>query len=656
MTIYLSNDTANVSHKPVTTARLSLLSHAILLVLTSVLSACSAPVHQTDTDAPASSTNNLAAIENTKEVTESILLATAESSNLSDDTAVEFDVPPEEVIPTYAPFKPDTLFDLIVAELAGTRSMYSVALSNYTRQAYRTRDAAVIERAYQLADYLQARSIALDMALLWDEVASNDATIKSYAALELMRSEYYLKAYEYIAALLPLNGDAPFDILAESIGYQSQWQATRERILKEYLTLQRSYPDLDSLNLGIAWLQLREKQYENVLVTLARLSEAQRDSIASFILQGRSYFELGRNNKALQILSRGLKQYPEENQLRLLYTRALMATEEWESARTQLDKMSSNSNEKVLLALGLLALEGGMTAEAIDLLQRATTSPQYDDAANYYLGTIYEAQQKLALAMRHYQKVVRGELVTSAATAYCRVFLQAEESFDPAAAIPTYQVQEHLGLLRYHNPEYSGIFYLLESDVLAQQQQLTLAIAQLNIGIAENQQSVPLLYARAALYAQLGDHILAEQDLRLALTIEENNASVLNALGYTLLEHYVQDVYQKSINHPLLTEAKALILQAYQLEPTDAAILDSVGWLYFHLGDYTQAEQYLQQSYTLQPDADIAAHLGEVLWITGHHKEAMAIWQQALEQTPNHPLLTATVRRFVKTTTTPSTP
>ena len=144
--------------------------------------------------------------------------------------------------------------------------------------------------------------------------------------------------------------------------------------------------DLDTLNLGIAWLQLREKQYDEALLSLERLSPTQQASLTATLLKARTYFDSGRNKKAIDVLTGGLQQYPNDGQLRLLYARTLMSAEKWELARAQLSIMATNADEKILLALGLLALEGGMTEEAIDLLKRATASPQYDDAANYYLG------------------------------------------------------------------------------------------------------------------------------------------------------------------------------------------------------------------------------------------------------------------------------
>ncbi len=109
----------------------------------------------------------------------------------------------------------------------------------------------------------------------------------------------------------------------------------------------------------------------------------------------------------------------------------------------------------------------------------------------------------------------------------------------------------------------------------------------------------------------------------------------LNALGYTLADRTER-----------LEEARQLIEQAHQLEPNDAAITDSLGWVYYRLGDLVSAERLLREAFSAYPDAEVAAHLGEVLWQQGKHKEARRIWNQALKSQPNNSVLLETMQRL----------
>ena len=119
------------------------------------------------------------------------------------------------------------------------------------------------------------------------------------------------------------------------------------------------------------------------------------------------------------------------------------------------------------------------------------------------------------------------------------------------------------------------------------------------------------------------------------LSNEPDNANALNALGYTLADRTQR--YE---------EAKNYILKAAQLVPDDPAILDSLGWVYYRLGEFQTAIKWLRKAFAQLEDAEIAAHLGEVLWVSGQHKEAQKIWQRGLDVNNQHSVLLNTIKRY----------
>ena len=112
--------------------------------------------------------------------------------------------------------------------------------------------------------------------------------------------------------------------------------------------------------------------------------------------------------------------------------------------------------------------------------------------------------------------------------------------------------------------------------------------------------------------------------------IQDNpdHADALNALGYTLADQTSR-----------YDEALEYIERALALKPDNAAILDSMGWVQYRLGNNLDALRYLRRALELQPDAEIAAHLGEVLWVTGDREEALRVWEASLAQNPDDKLL-----------------
>ncbi|MCB1743983.1 MAG: tetratricopeptide repeat protein, partial [Gammaproteobacteria bacterium] len=144
-----------------------------------------------------------------------------------------------------------------------------------------------------------------------------------------------------------------------------------------------------------------------------------------------------------------------------------------------------------------------------------------------------------------------------------------------------------------------------------------------------------LLYARAML-AVRGDRMeQVEADLRSILSREPDNADALNALGYTLADK--TDRYD---------EALELVKRAYELRPNDHYIVDSMGWIMYRLGRYRQAIEHLRRAFELQADPEVAAHLGEVLWVSGDRNGAREVWEAALEKQPDDERLLDVIKRF----------
>jgi tetratricopeptide (TPR) repeat protein len=157
------------------------------------------------------------------------------------------------------------------------------------------------------------------------------------------------------------------------------------------------------------------------------------------------------------------------------------------------------------------------------------------------------------------------------------------------------------------------------------------------LALKEHPDSTDLMYDAAMVAEKLDRIDDAETRLRRIVELKPDDAQALNALGYTLVDRT-----------PRAEEGFALIEKAHKLSPDDPFILDSMGWGLFRLGRYAEAETYLRHAMKERPDAEIAAHLGEVLWAKGERARAQEVWQTQLKSTPDHPLLLETVRRLAR--------
>ena len=128
---------------------------------------------------------------------------------------------------------------------------------------------------------------------------------------------------------------------------------------------------------------------------------------------------------------------------------------------------------------------------------------------------------------------------------------------------------------------------------------------------------------------------MMEQLLRQIMQRKPGFHHAYNALGYSFAERGIH-----------LTEARELILKALSHAPDDPYITDSLGWVEFRLGNLDQARRLLETAFKARPDAEIAAHLGEVLWTMGEKDRAISIWKEGKRLNAEHETLRETLKRL----------
>ena len=539
--------------------------------------------------------------------------------------------PPAEQIPAKetppaASFSQQTLYALLTAELAGQRDHYDLALENYSAQAKTTRDPGVAERAYRIAEYLNEPAASLDNALLWSKVAPDSLDAQRAAAIQLARTGRYDESMRYMERVLQGQGATHFDFLALSAS-ESDPQ-TRAGLLKSFDRLLLKYPGNGQLLFGKALLLQQDNQTEAALKVLEDAPDNNQD-ITPLLLQAQLLQSLDRSKEALSLLEETLEQHPQDKRLRLAYARLLIEQGRLEDARAEFTTLLQQNpqDDDLRLSLALISMEDEAWNEAQAYLRDLIERDAHSDIAHFNLGLIDEQLKDTGGALIEYSLVGPGDQYLAAQAQQTILLLNEQRLAD---------ARQRLAEARTKQPEYAVPLYMLEVESLAANQHNNLAWQAAQQSLQQFPGNPNLLYTRAMLAEQRNDLAQMERDLRQVIKTEPDNAMALNALGYTLADRTTR-----------YAEAQALIERAHKLKPDDPAILDSLGWVYYRIGELSRAESYLRQAWQSYPDAEIAAHLGEVLWIQGKQQEARDIWSQSLKQQPDSTILRSTMQRLI---------
>ena len=189
--------------------------------------------------------------------------------------------------------------------------------------------------------------------------------------------------------------------------------------------------------------------------------------------------------------------------------------------------------------------------------------------------------------------------------------------------------------VRVNTPQDARLKALAISQWLREDKQINAALTIIEQALAKFPADTDLQSELAMLCEKLGRFDQMESLLRGIMKVKPTDAHAFNALGYSLADRKIR-----------LDEARQLILKAVQLAPRDPFIQDSLGWLEYRVGNTAEAIRILEAAYKARPDAEIAAHLGEVYWQSGQQDKAGTIWREGLMLKSDNETLLDTLKQF----------
>jgi tetratricopeptide (TPR) repeat protein len=524
------------------------------------------------------------------------------------------------------PFPVDALYSLLVAETAANRGQLDIALANYYQQAYKTRDIGVVRRATLLAEYLNASQAALDLAQLWSDIEPQNPEPVYLAGRYLVTFQRPELAVQKSKHLLDMNAQTLFVPIALSPAASDP--KVQAGLFKEYEALLQQHPDNIDLLLGHAALLEAQGNYTDSLAEVEKALDIDDKDLQARLFEVDILYKAGRPDKAVKRMSDIVEDDPENDRLRMQYAQ-MLSEQDLEKAREQFEYMAQrNSLEPdLMLSRAMVNYRLNDRVQAKDLFEQLLFLKKHTDIAQYYLGEIEFADQKPAKALEHYRRVEGGSVYLPAVSRAFNLMVQQNRRLEG---------QQWLMEQRKLHPEQALQLYMIEADTLLKNDDAPRSLAALNEAITKYPDQPELYFARSLLQEKLGNLTAAETDLRVVLAKQPDNVDALNALGYILAN-----------NNQKLDESRQLLTRALTLRPEDPAILDSMGWVLYRTGHTEEAVFRLKKSFSLNPNDEVAAHLGEVLWSIGKHNEAEAIWQQGLKLKPGSESITTTRKRLL---------
>lgn len=545
-----------------------------------------------------------------------------------EEEAVTEALPGLEPVPRPRGFTGDNLYRLLVAELAGGRGDLQTALTGYLEAARDARDPRLAERAARLAEHIGADDVAIEAAERWVELQPRRREPHALLTRLYLQAGEVERATVHARAVIDYSSDLDNGLreIAAIAGRIDDPQV----VIAVLESLLADYPDAVVLHYTIAFQAADAGDYARALTAADDALAIDPDYARALLLRAEVLAETGREEEAVEEIAAARERLPDDRELALGEVRLFINVGDHAAANQAMRETFEQfgNDGYVVNTLGRTAMATGALDDARIYFQRQLAMDGRPDEARYQLGRIAERQGDCEEAMAQYIQVGGREYR-----------FDAQQRFAGCLA-ETGRIDEarlHLDRMQQSYPGEDARIELqrTRAEIEWSAGNLDDALRILSNLVDTYPAHDGVRYTRAIVAAESGHFELAREDLELMLEQRPDAPHLQNALGYTLADEGVE-----------LERARELIESALAQRPEDAAILDSMGWVLYRQGEYEQALEYLREAWALSGDAEIGAHLGEVLWVLGERSEARQIWNAAAEDDPDHRVLRETRERL----------
>lgn len=522
----------------------------------------------------------------------------------------------------------DILYKFLLADMASQRGMTGMAAQIYMNLAIFTRDPRVASYAAHLA--YQARDLdkAVEIYKLWLELEPDSLSARQMLTMTLISGGRLDEARPYLVDMLAAYPDRAGHAFMKIYPFLAP-HPDKMAVFNLVSELAQPYPGVAEAHWVLAQAAEAAGKRETALAEV-RKARVLRPEMEQAVLVEAQLLKRESPQQTLALLKKYLEAYPDAGEASLLYARTLLEQKQYAQARTQFQRLlkAHPENAELAFTVAMLSMEMGEVEQAEAGLKQALAKGTKDEnTVYYYLGQLYEVKKNDREALQNYRKVAGGGYAYAAR-------LRAAYLIGKTGDIG--EAREYLHQTAAQNNQQRVQLILVEAQLLRDAKQIEVAYQVLMQEIEKLPNHPDLLYWGAMLAEQIGKHDIFEQMMRKVIQLNPEHAQAYNALGYSLLERNAG-----------VEEGMQLVEKASQLAPNDVAIIDSVGWGHYRMGNISKSLEFLRRAYDADPDPEIAAHLGEVLWVKGEKDQASRIWQDSLKRHPGNALLQAVMKKFM---------
>ncbi len=514
---------------------------------------------------------------------------------------------------------------LIAAEAAIDAQDYRLAAEEYRKAAELSDDVEIAQQATEVGFIYGFNEDALAAAKRWSELTDGAEQPALYIARLNLRLGNFRASRQAFKKLV--SGEAAEDRLLLLISVLLEEDVKEGDRLMRALT--KPYKDSAKAHYSAAVMALAAEDNDYAIERVTRAIELDPDWTRPHLLYARALLLNGEEDEAIDYVARLVGDDPDADpSARIELAVMMMSVGRDEDALSQVNQvmLEQPGNDEALRLMAMINFRLGHLDSAREDFEDLMGSRFRTEAA-YYLARIADSREEFDDAINLYMQVDRGQYALAARRRGSALIAFEQDD-------PNYALQKLDEFARF-NPEAAVDITLSRAQLLSSLERYDESLTEYDryLGFRSADESATLGKADVLLrMGRIDDALGTYED---ALSTFPESALTLNAYGYTLADR--TDRYE---------EAYVLIEKAITLEPESPAIIDSWGWVLHKLGRHDEALGYLEQAYELFADAEVAAHIVEVLAVLERHEEALELLESAEERQPDSEFLKDVRKRF----------